>query len=639
MPCTAVINDGAGALRSTIILNFITAIRANKKGPLRSIRTSSQLTKLLQGPLPSETNMGTTSVCYNGAVEDERYAERTLPELQVASSVCQMLAAGSLLYTTQAITEVGGRGSKWNILDAMEAAIQAIGTAVGEERLILQHAALRTARKYIMILLAVLYLDDQDGYNPDMPLGLWCQSLNEIKNVLERFEERPDLTLKLLATGNIMEGHSRDGRTAARRTGDVLTANYCIKADHFPGCQKKELRPVICGGPNFRKVDMINVYGCAIPTRVGVHNILHVLGAVDAPLKAYPGESNDPEMHRGYAGPQLLHKDFDHSKLSAPIKGRVLWVNLREEPIVYVGDRPFVFRDLTRPYVNVELTGIESSKVELVERMLKVDILNEADQYDGQFMVHDEDKPGELVGIWETADDSTVKTIRDVYEDIAETENARVKFLRLPVTDEQSPELKDFDSLVSMLLPEIMASCNGKDAEEGPLSMIFNCQMGRGRTTTGMVVCCLLIGQVNPEYYSALREAHPTSKLYPADASRYANGDFSCIVQLRSLLSDGKSSKHNVDLILEACDRMQNLRTAVNVWKVQMESADTTEEARSRAHHHGVHYLQRYFNLIAFSSYLSEEYDSATGKLKSTFVSWMEMRAELANIHDRAQLD
>eukprot|EP00658_Telonema_sp_P-2_P015725 TRINITY_DN16074_c0_g1_i26.p1 TRINITY_DN16074_c0_g1~~TRINITY_DN16074_c0_g1_i26.p1 ORF type:complete len:214 (+),score=74.73 TRINITY_DN16074_c0_g1_i26:46-642(+) len=158
----------------------------------------------------------------------------------------------------------GGRGLKWNILDAMEAAIHSASAAVGEEKLILQHAALRTARKYIMLLLTVLYLDDQNGYNPQMPLRLWCQSLNEIKNVLERFEDRPDLTLKLLAAGNIMEGHSRDGRTAARRTGDVLTANYCIKADHFPGCQKKELRPVICGGPNFRKVDMINVYGLSL---------------------------------------------------------------------------------------------------------------------------------------------------------------------------------------------------------------------------------------------------------------------------------------------------------------------------------------------------------------------------------------
>ena len=632
-----VINDGAGGLRSTIVLNFVTAIRAVKSGNLRSIRTSGQLTKLLQSHVTGEAKMGTSNICYNGIEEDEKYVERHLPELQIASSICQMLAAGSLLYTTHAITELGGRGVEWNVLDALGEAIQAANAATGDEHVVLQHAALRTARKYIMLLLAVLYLDDQNGYNENLSLGKWCDRLKEISNVLERWEDRPDITLKLLAAGNIMEGHSRDGRTAARRTGDVLTANYCIKADHFPGCQKKELRPVICGGPNFRKVNMINVYGCAIPTRVGVHNILHVLGAVDSPLKAYPGESNDADMHRGYAGPQLFHKDFDHTTLPAPIKGRVLWVNLREEPIVYVGDRPFVFRDLTRPYVNVELTGIESSKVELVERMLKVDILNEAQQYDGQFMVHDEDKPGELVGIWETANDATVKTIRDVYEDVIETERARVTFLRLPVTDEQSPELKDFDSLVNTLLPEIIASRFGKDAEEGPLSMVFNCQMGRGRTTTGMVVCCMLIGRVNPEYYEALRETYPAAKLY--DSDRYANGDYACITQLRSLLSDGKRSKHNVDLVLEACDRMQNLRTAINVWKVQMESTDTTEEARGRAHHHGVHYLQRYFNLIAFSSYLSEEYDPESGTLRSSFVSWMEMRPEITNIHDHAALE
>jgi protein-tyrosine phosphatase len=61
----------------------------------------------------------------------------------------------------------------------------------------------------------------------------------------------------------------------------------------------------------------------------------------------------------------------------------------------------------------------------------------------------------------------------------------------MPVTDEQSPELKDFDMLIQLLLPEIVDAQKHPDAS---LSFVFNCQMGRGRTTTGMVVCCLLIG-------------------------------------------------------------------------------------------------------------------------------------------------
>lgn len=56
-----------------------------------------------------------------------------------------------------------------------------------------------------------------------------------------------------------------------------------------------------------------------------------------------------------------------------------------------------------------------------------------------------------------------------------------VDYLRVPVTDEKAPKDRDFELLVQRLW-----------AVEPGAALVFNCQMGRGRTTTGMIIASLL---------------------------------------------------------------------------------------------------------------------------------------------------
>lgn len=56
-----------------------------------------------------------------------------------------------------------------------------------------------------------------------------------------------------------------------------------------------------------------------------------------------------------------------------------------------------------------------------------------------------------------------------------------IDYLRVPVTDEKAPKEQDF----AMLLERLW------NAPEGA-ALVFNCQMGRGRTTTGMIIASLL---------------------------------------------------------------------------------------------------------------------------------------------------
>jgi protein-tyrosine phosphatase len=552
-------------------------------------------------------------------------------ELQVGSVVGQMLAAGSVLGALKLVIDACGDGLQWNLLHAIDHAKEAASAEQGEARTQYISSAIDLVEQFLIVFLCAIYVDENDGYNEVQSFSKWASELEEVQNVLARLRERPAATLKYVEATNLMASTVKD-RTVSRRKGDVLTANYAMKADHFPGCAKKGIRPAICGAPNFRKVELINVFGVAIPTIKGVHNVLSVLGATSAGLFAYPGESNDEDMQIAY--PCLGVFDPSEGPSRPQRRGRVIWVNLREEPLMYVGDKPYVFRDMAQPYVNVELTGIEGSKVEMLEVRLKADILKESKEYDGNFLVHDEGKPGELVGTWEPATNETVRTVREVYDDAERLHNCRVAFFRMPVTDEQSPELKDFDMLVRLLLPEII---DGQRHADISLSFVFNCQMGRGRTTTGMVVCCLLIGCMMPEYFETLQRRQPN--LFKPTDSELSQGNYKCIQQIKAIMPSGRRSKLRLDLVLEACAKMQNLRSAIEVFVLVLQSPDAREEERARAHHHGLHYLQRYFNLIAFTEYLSTELDPARGTVATSFENWMNARPELVSIREAAELE
>lgn len=55
-------------------------------------------------------------------------------------------------------------------------------------------------------------------------------------------------------------------------------------------------------------------------------------------------------------------------------------------------------------------------------------------------------------------------------------------YARVPITDEKPPEPKDFDQLMDELRTH--------DPAQGAV-YVFNCQMGRGRTTTGTVIAAV----------------------------------------------------------------------------------------------------------------------------------------------------
>jgi hypothetical protein len=115
---------------------------------------------------------------------------------------------------------------------------------------------------------------------------------------------------------------------------------------------------------------------------------------------------------------------------------------------VYINGRPFVLREVERPFTNLEYTGINRQRVEQMEARLKEDILQEAARYMNKVMVSDELPDGQMIDQWEQIGQGCVQTPLEVYESL-QAEGYQVDYERIPITDEKSPKERDFDLLVS----------------------------------------------------------------------------------------------------------------------------------------------------------------------------------------------
>ncbi|RDX75322.1 Paladin, partial [Mucuna pruriens] len=378
------------------------------------------------------------------------------------------------------------------------------------------------------------------------------------------------------------------------RGGSVLGKKTILKSDHFPGCHNKRLHPHIEGAPNYRQADSLHVHGVAIPTIDGIRNVLKHIGARAEGKRA-----------------------------------QVLWINLREEPVVYINGRPFVLRDVERPFSNLEYTGINRERVEQMEARLKEDILMEAARYGNKILVTDELPDGQMVDQWESVSCNSVKTPLEVYQEL-HVEGYLVDYERVPITDEKSPKELDFDILVHKIS---QADVNTE--------IIFNCQMGRGRTTTGMVIATLFylnrIGASGiPRSNSVGRVSQCLTNVadhMPNSEEAIRRGEYTVIRSLIRVLEGGVEGKRQVDKVIDKCASMQNLREAIATYRNSI-LWQPDEMKREASLSFFVEYLERYYFLICFAVYIHSEMamlcSSSAGH--SSFTDWMRDRPELYSI-------
>lgn len=198
-------------------------------------------------------------------------------------------------------------------------------------------------------------------------------------------------------------------------------------------------------------------------------------------------------------------------------------------------------------------------------------------------------------------------------------------------TDEQTPIPLVFDELVDKYW-------NLADNEDA----IFNCQMGRGRTTTGMITATLIQVIVHKGLLS--REFKEPLVIDDGLLEKsYLEGNYSLILRLLRVLDFGKLAKKIADICIDYCDHLQNLRSAIYDYKVKVEATvDRTSPYFGELYRTGINYLIRYFYLIVFTNYLLElarSYESDnlnplefTSKIPLKFSAWLKDRREITSL-------
>jgi len=300
---------------------------------------------------------------------------------------------------------------------------------------------------------------------------------------------------------------------------------------------------------------------------------------------------------------------------------RVVWINLREEPVIYVGGMTFAPRDKDTLNINLEyLLGIEGLDLEAMEGRLKADIIASSKEQKGKFTYYTQNATmgNDLQEMTIIPGSNSLKTLREMYDELRMDYKFNVDYYRIPITDELAPEEKDFDELITVL-KETMPNT----------SVVFNCQMGRGRTTTGLV-CAFLMSQIMTGDWV------PKGRAYiDYENPNFERGEYQVVLKLITALPDGELVKAQVDEAIDACEAMQNLRSAIcECQKKQVAAASTDKQGPEFWQKRGLNYLERYWWLIVFNAYLRKHAPS----FRCLFSEWMKGMWKLRRLLRKIEL-
>lgn len=394
-----------------------------------------------------------------------------------------------------------------------------------------------------------------------------------------------------------------DDLGGVRYKSDKVLANCVLKMDHFFGIARIPFE-LTTNVPNYRRIANESIFGTAQCLENGIIDVV-----------------------------EHLRGEFD----------RAIWINLREEAVIYVTGRPFCVRHQDDLMVNVEYPGIEVDEITAIERQVKLELQTKVQKDNGLFMYWYE--PREMVND-ETMEHINpqidVKTLTEVYEDATQQTGFDLRYARIPVSDETAPEEKDLDDMVRLLLPAYMnelglqlPSNEVRSVVQKKLktAVICNCQMGRGRTTTALVCVYMLRVALEDSASSLLASSDKPSVLKEILSARAAGhrrqsaaitGEFVVIRKLLKTLDNGSDCKLLVDYAIDQCEHMQNLRDCISQCRDLAVDRDLPSTKRDFFMLRAVNYLERYFYLMCFASYVLEEREHYFQR--SLFVTWMNER-------------
>merc|ERR1712133_202283 len=380
-------------------------------------------------------------------------------------------------------------------------------------------------------------------------------------------------------------------------------------ADHFDKIQK--LPEKIDGVPNFRRVPGYKVYCCGQPPIAGLKNIFEKVTG-----KTYPKE------------------------------GKIIWLNLRQEPVVYVNGNPICARPPNKIGEYAELGNVTRDSVKKDEEEFFRVVEGRAKGNDNKLKFVDVNKKESEIEVKE------LFTLSQVIEKLKEKFPGLVH-MRIPVCNSAAPTESDFDTV-----------CKTLQGSAVNCPVIVNCQVGLSRSTTGCVAACLFREFQLAASYEGLVETVPGVNLDLLKMDRYKmdmskdplfRGEFEVIKELVASLTDGVNAKNELDKVVDkngtpktGGNGIKQLRENIAESKLSYEIMDDAAQAFLKVKI--MDNIHKYYYMIAFTAYMREMAEAARGgegeklpggksaipgnqlKLGKTFVTFMDAQPELRGL-------
>ncbi|SGZ32317.1 BQ5605_C040g11854 [Microbotryum silenes-dioicae] len=372
--------------------------------------------------------------------------------------------------------------------------------------------------------------------------------------------------------GNQVVGDEWAQQIVRNRGGIILRPGMILKNDQWriaaadapagddASSSNADFGSTIRGAINFRRVPNSSLYGLSQPSQDGIVKVLE-------------------EVRQGMVDRQAA----------------IVWINLREEPLVYINGTPYVLRQESISLRNVKsYAGISSTRLELLEDRLKSDILSELKLFDGRLLLHTEEGDGSVHPVWEVVQEPfelSVKTLREIFTELQHDDKRRAlvgpafEFMRIPITAERPPHFQDVQEIV-----EIVARLPVDET-----AVIVNCQLGRGRSTRAQIIITLVQKWMRSK-----------GQGWPSHGARSTRYSYTVINNLLRTIRSGQEIKAAVDEAIAACRETYDLLDSIEDARQQAEDAKDQPELRNKFVAKGLQSLRSYYFLIIFSSFLSE---------------------------------
>merc|ERR1711910_268757 len=334
----------------------------------------------------------------------------------------------------------------------------------------------------------------------------------------------------------------------------------------------QKLPEPLAGAPNFHRIPGYKVYCTGQPTAAGFKSILEkVTGTI------YP-------------------KD-----------GPIIWLNLRQEPNVYVNGEPICARPPNKIGEYAELGNVTRDSVKADELEFQKVVEGRAKENGGKLKyltISKEEKEVEV---------KDLKTLSETIEGL-KADFPGLVHMRVPVCNSAAPNEADFDIICNTLVGTSINTL-----------IIVNDQVGLSRATTGCVIACLFKEfQINASF-EGLVETVPGVNLDLLKMDKYTmdskkdplfRGEFEVVKEVVNTLKDGAGAKNECDKVIDKNGTpktggtgIKQLRENIAESKLSYEIMDDAAQAFLKMKI--MDNIHKYFYLIVFTAYMREAADLA----------------------------